>query len=122
MLGRVVAADGAIDESTGESTRVGDVEEVCDVQGRGGLTVEDADRPALFGEAPVPGADVASCVGMHVCVAGVPEEPDVLLIGEGLGMKEMVIDFSIRTQVKEVSGDSVEACGEWVGLFVHCES
>jgi hypothetical protein len=41
---------------------------------------EDTDRPALLGEAPVPGADVAPRVGVHVRAAGVPEEPDVLLI------------------------------------------
>jgi len=80
VLGRVVAADVAIDEGTGEGAWVGDVEEVRDVQGRGGQAVEDADRPALLGEASVPGADVALCVWVHVRVAGVPEEPDVLLI------------------------------------------
>ena len=74
VLGRVVAADGAIGEGAGEGARVGDVEEVRDVEGRGGQAVEDADRPALLGEAPVPGADVALCVWAHVRVAGVPEE------------------------------------------------
>lgn len=80
MLWRVVAADGAIDEGTGEGAWVGNVEEVRDVEGRGWQAVEDADRPALLGEAPMPGADVALRIGVHVCVAGVPEEPDVLLI------------------------------------------
>jgi len=68
VLGRVFAADGAIDEGTGEGALVGDIEEVRDVQGRGGQAVEDADRPALLGKAPVSGADAALRVGVHVCV------------------------------------------------------
>ena len=35
-------------------------------------------------------------------------------------MKEIVIDFRIRAQVEEVSGDDVEPCWEWVDLGVHC--
>jgi hypothetical protein len=54
VLGRVVAADGAIGEGTGEC-----VEEVGDVEGGGREAVEDA--------------DVALCVGVHGGVAGVPE-------------------------------------------------
>ena len=64
----------------GEGSRVRDIKEVCDVEGRGGQAVEDADRPALLGEALVPGVDVAPRVGVHVRVASVPEEPDVFLI------------------------------------------
>lgn len=78
MLGRIVAADGAVDEGTGEDAWVGDVEVVRDVERRAGLAVEHADRPAERGEASVPGADVAAGVGVHAWVAGVPEEPDVL--------------------------------------------
>jgi len=33
VLGRVVATDSAIDEGTGEGARVGDIEEVRDVEG-----------------------------------------------------------------------------------------
>lgn len=40
----------------------------------------------------MPGTDVALCVGMHVGVASMPEEPDVLLIRDGLGMKKSVVD------------------------------
>lgn len=80
MLRRIVAADGAIYECTGECSWVGDIEEVGDVEGGEGEAVEDANLPALGGEAAVPGADVAFCVGVHVCVAGVPEEPDVLFV------------------------------------------
>jgi hypothetical protein len=31
-----------------------------------------------------------------------------------------VIDFRIRAQVEEVSGDGVEPCWEWVDFGVHC--
>ena len=112
MLGRVVAADGAVDEGTGKGAWVRDVEEICDVEGRGGQAVQDTNYPALLGEAPVPGADVAPRVRVHVCVAGVPEEPDVLLVRDGLGMEEIMIDFNVRTQVEEVSGDGVEPGGK----------
>ena len=80
MLGRIVAADGTIKEGTRERARVGDVEEVGDIQGRGGEAVKDTDRPSFLGEASVPCADIALRVGVHMRVAGVPEEPDVLLI------------------------------------------
>ena len=80
MLGRVIAADGTIDKGTGESAWVRDVKEICNVEGRGGQAVKDADCPAFFGEAPVPGADVALRVRMHVRVAAVPEEPYVQFI------------------------------------------
>ena len=80
MLGSVVSADRAIDEGAGEGAWVGYIEEVRNIEGRGGLAVEDADGPASLGEAPVPGADVALRVAVHVRVAGVPEEPDVFLI------------------------------------------
>jgi len=65
-------ADGAIDEGTGEGAWVGDIEEVHDVQGRGGQAVEDADRPALLREALVPGADVAPRVGVHFTCHSIP--------------------------------------------------
>ena len=42
MLGCVVAADGAIGEGTGECMWVGGIEEVGDVEGRGGEEIEDA--------------------------------------------------------------------------------
>ena len=80
MLGSVVTADSAVDKGTGEGSWVRDIEEVGNVQGRGGEAVEDTDRPTLLGEAPVPCTDVALRIGVHVRVAGVPEEPDVLLI------------------------------------------
>ena len=59
-------------------------------------------------------------VRVHACVARVPEEPDVLLIGDRLGMKEIVIDFRIWVQVEEVSRDGMEPCWEWVDFGVHC--
>jgi len=80
VLRCIVAADGTIKEGTRESAWVGDVEEVGNVQGRGGEAVKDADRPSLLGEAPVPRTDVALRVGVHLRVASVPEEPDVLLV------------------------------------------
>ena len=43
MLGRVVAGDGAVGEGTGECAWVGGIEEVGDIQGRGGEAVKDAD-------------------------------------------------------------------------------
>ena len=42
MLTRVVAADGTIDEGSGECVWVGDVEKVGDVEGGRGKEVEDA--------------------------------------------------------------------------------
>jgi hypothetical protein len=78
-MGRVVAANGAIDEGTGEGARVGDIKEVRVIEGRGGQAVEDADYPALLGEALVPGADVAPRIRVHVRVASVPEEQGVLI-------------------------------------------
>ena len=69
MLSRIVAADGAICEGSGESVWVGGVEEVGNVEGGRGEAVKDANRPALGGEAAVPDADVALCVGVHVGVA-----------------------------------------------------
>ena len=80
MLGCVVAADGTIEEGTREGAWVRDVEEVGDVQGGGGKAIDDTNCPALLGEAPVPRADIALRVGVHVRVAGMPEKPDVLLI------------------------------------------
>ena len=120
MLRRIVAADGTIKEGTRERARVGDVEEVGDIQGRGGKAVKDTDCPSFLGEASVPCADIALGVGVHMRVASVPEEPDVLLIKDGLGVKEIMIDFRIRTQVKEVRGDGEETCWDWVRLRVHC--
>ncbi len=96
MLGCIVAADGAVDEGAGKGIGVGDVEIIGDVERRGGLAVQDADCPAEFGEASVPGADVALGVGVHVGVAGVPEEPNVFVVGDGLGMEEHVVDDCVR--------------------------
>ena len=39
MLRGVVAANGAVNEGMREGAWVGDVEEVCNVEGRGGETV-----------------------------------------------------------------------------------
>ena len=69
MLTRVVAADGTIGEGFGECVWVGGVEKVGDVEGGRREAVEDANCPALRGEAAVPDADVALCVGVHVGVA-----------------------------------------------------
>ena len=43
MLGRVVAANGAISEGTREYAWIGSVKEVGDVEWGGGEAVEDAD-------------------------------------------------------------------------------
>ena len=43
MLGSIVAADGAFSKGLGKSLRVGGVEEVGDVEGRGVEAVEDTD-------------------------------------------------------------------------------
>ena len=50
-------------------------------------------------------------VRVHACVARVPEEPDVLLIRDRLGMKEIVINFRIWAQVEEVSRDAWSPAG-----------
>ena len=96
MLGGVITTDCAIDEGTGEGSCVGNVEEVGDVKGRGGLAVEDADCPALFGEASVPGANVALGVGVHVLEATVPEEPDVFLVCDRSRTEKILVNFRIR--------------------------
>ena len=62
----------------------------------------------------VPNADVALCIGVHGGVAGVPEEPDVLLICDEFGVEEVMIDFEIWAEVKEVSGDAMETWWDWV--------
>jgi hypothetical protein len=41
----------------------------------------------------VPDADVALWVGVNGGVAGVPEEPNVLLVCDGFGAEEVLIDF-----------------------------
>lgn len=79
VLRRVIAANGAVDEGLRKALWVGGVKEIGDVERRGWLTVEDTVCPALLGEAPVPGADIALGVRVHMRVAGMPEEPDVLL-------------------------------------------
>ncbi len=84
------------------------------------MAVQNADRPAEFGEASVPGADVALGVGVHVGVAGVPEEPDVFVVGDGLGMEEDVVDNFVWAPVEEVGGDWVESWWDWVVFGVHC--
>jgi hypothetical protein len=63
-----------------QSAWVGDVEEVGDIQEQRREAVKDTNRPSLLGKAPVPRADVALHVEVRLRVAGVPEEPDVLLI------------------------------------------
>ena len=78
------------------------------------MAVEDSNCPALGGEATVPDADVALCAGVHVGVAGVPEEPDVLFVCDGFGVEEVVIDFRIWAEVEEVSGDGVDTWWYWV--------
>ena len=80
MLRCIVTANGTIDKGMGKGSRVRDIEEFGDVQGREGKAVEDADRPSLLEEAPVPSADVALRIRVHIFVASVPEEPDVLFI------------------------------------------
>jgi len=65
----------------------------------------------------VPDADVALCVGVHGGVAGVPEEPDVLLVCDGFGVKDVMIDFGIWAEVEKVSGDGMETL--WDRVF-HC--
>ncbi len=119
MLGRVVAADGPVDKGPREHGRVGDVEEVGDVEGRGGLAVGNADGPALLGEAAVPGADVTARVRVHVCEAAVPEEPDVLLVRDGLGVEEVMVDVRVWAEVEEVRWDGMDAGVERVGLRIH---
>ena len=62
----------------------------------------------------MPAADVAFCVGVHVGVARVPEEPNVLLVCDGFGVEEVVINFGIWAEVEEVSGDGVDTWWYWV--------
>lgn len=86
MLTCIVATDGAVHESTWKCFGVGNVEKICDVERRRRLTVHYSDGPALWGEASMSGTNVALCVRTHVCKAGMPEVPDVLLVRDGLGM------------------------------------
>ena len=41
----------------------------------------------------MPGANVALRVWVHVGEARVPEEPDVLLARDGLGVEEIMVDL-----------------------------
>ena len=62
----------------------------------------------------MPDADVALCIGMHGGVASVPEEPYVLLVCDGFGVEEVMIDFGIWAEVEEGSGDRMETSWDWV--------
>lgn len=59
------------------------------------LPIDDTHDPACFGEAPVPGTDVALCVRMHIRKAAVPEEPDILFVHDRLGVEEVMIYVGI---------------------------
>lgn len=67
----------------------------------------------------MPGADVALGVGMHVCESAVPEEPDVLFVGDGRGVKEMLVDFGVGTQVKQVVCNGMHAVWHGIDICVH---
>ena len=108
MLRRVVPANCAIDKGTRECTGIRGVEEVRDVERRGRQAVENTNCPTIQRETPVPSADVALCVGMHVGKAGVPEEPDVLLIEYGFGMKEIMIDLDVWAYIEEMIGNDMK--------------
>ena len=62
----------------------------------------------------MPDANVALRIGVHGAVAAVPEEPDVLLVCYGLRVEEVMIDFGIWAEVKEVCGDGMETWRNWV--------
>lgn len=62
------------------------------------------------------GADGALCVGIHGVEAGVPEEPDVFVGGDGGRVEEGMVDVSVGAEVEEVGWDGVEACWDWKGL------
>ena len=56
---------------------------------------------------------VALCLWVHGGVAGVPEEPDVLLVCD-FGVEEVMIDFGIWAEVEEVRRDGMETWWDWV--------
>ena len=112
MLSNVVTADGSIDKRPREDSGVVDVEEIGDVEGGVGTSIEDADGPATFGEAAIPGADVALGVRVHGLVARVPEEPNVFLIFDGGGSGQIPVDLGIWTGVELVEGDLVNSVRE----------
>ena len=89
MLCCVVTTDDTIGhgEGSGECVWVGGVEEVGNVEeGECGLT-------SLGGEAAMLDTDVALRVGGHGGVPGMPEELDILLICDGFGVEDVLIDF-----------------------------
>lgn len=100
--------DGIVSKGTRKIGWVGDIKEIADIQRRQGVGVEHTDNPALFGEASVPGTDTALAVRVRARVLSVPEEPDVLLVGDRRGMEEMVINFIIWPQIEEVVGDNMK--------------
>jgi hypothetical protein len=59
----------------------------------------------------VPDADVALWVGVNGGVAGVPEEPNVLLVCDGFGVEEIPIDFG---NLCEGRGYWMETWWDWV--------
>ena len=50
----------------------------------------------------MPGSDVAVGVRMHLLESGVPEEPDVLLVRNGFGILEILVDCGVGTKIKNI--------------------
>lgn len=69
----------------------------------------------------MPGADVALGVGVHVEVAGVPEEEDVLFCSGWRRVQDGVVDEGVGTEIEEVVGDGEDSGWEGVVVGIHCE-
>lgn len=54
-------------------------------------------------ETTMPSADSPLVVWVHIRESIVPEEPDILLVGDGLRMEEIKINIRIGTEVKKVA-------------------
>jgi len=68
----------------------------------------------------MPGADVALGVGMHVSESAMPEKPDVLFVSDGFGVEEIMVDFGVGAQVKQVAWNSMHPFWHGIDFSVHC--
>ena len=116
MLDSICPVHSAFAEGPRERPGVGCGEGVTHVERGGGLEVQDVETPSLGREAAVVGPDGALGVGVHCCVACGPEKPEILLVGDGRRMEDIMIDVGVWTQIEKVFRGFVEAFWDGIGL------